>query len=106
MPTDVLTSSVPNGSRTVSRMKKEVDDPRPIRRHEEISTPSNSLIDEDTSEKPLPVKRKRLDEDSTELFCASIASMLKTLQPFHRERIKRDIYNLVSDAVLSQLSHQ
>ncbi len=56
----------------------------------------------------LPAKRARImhqQEDSTTLFCASIAGMLNELQPYHRERIKRDIYNLVSDALLTELSN-
>lgn len=59
-----------------------------------------------------PSKRQRIlhqhhhhHEDSTSLFCASIAGMLAELQPYHRERIKRDIYNLVSDALLTELSN-
>lgn len=60
-----------------------------------------------------PSKRQRIvhhhqhhqHEDSTTLFCASIAGMLSELQPYHRERIKRDIYNLVSDALLTELSN-
>ena len=44
-------------------------------------------------------------EDSTSLFCASVAGMLAELQPYQRERIKRDIYNLVSDALLNELSN-
>ena len=43
--------------------------------------------------------------DSTDLFCATIAGMLRELQPLHRERIKRDIYNVVSDALLSELTN-
>lgn len=60
-----------------------------------------------------PSKRQRIQpstavhhqEDTTSLFCASIAGMLAELQPYHRERIKRDIYNLVSDALLTELSN-
>ncbi len=55
-------------------------------------------------------KRQRMTmmqqhEDSTSLFCASVAGMLAELQPYQRERIKRDIYNLVSDALLNELSN-
>jgi len=54
-------------------------------------------------------KRQRLESDglprdSTDLFCATIAGMLRELQPFQRERIKRDIYNLVSDAILVEMA--
>ena len=66
----------------------------------------------DVSHCPPSSKRQRLmhhhhhqHDDSTSLFCASIAGMLAELQPYHRERIKRDIYNLVSDALLTELSN-
>lgn len=43
------------------------------------------------------------NDEPTALFCSSLSTMLSHLQPYQRERIKRDIYNLVSDALLVEL---
>ena len=48
-------------------------------------------------------QQKQQDDPSTSLFCGALCSMLSQLQPRERERIKRNIYNLVSDAILMDL---
>jgi len=48
-------------------------------------------------------QQKHQDDPSTSLFCGALCSMLSQLQPRERERIKRNIYNLVSDAILMDL---
>lgn len=110
-----------NGHRSASAIKKEMAR-NYARRHqathrqhnaerEICALPIEATVESiDVSHCP-PAKRQRVmyhqssfAEDSTSLFCASIAGMLAELQPYHRERIKRDIYNLVSDALLTELS--
>lgn len=110
-----------NGHRSASAIKRELSR-NLARRHQAMHRQNNAereicalpieatVESVDVSHCP-PAKRQRVmyhqtsfAEDATSLFCASIAGMLAELQPYHRERIKRDIYNLVSDALLTELS--
>lgn len=82
--------------------------------HHNGTIASSSLSGEYLDASPLMVgaeKRQRVSDlegtstrDSTDLFCATIAGMLRELPAFQRERIKRDIYNLVSDALLVEMA--
>lgn len=95
-----------NGSRAFVAIKRERALQQRNRHHQSNGEICALPIAADVS--LLPAKRPRLmhqQEDSTTLFCASIAGMLNELQPYHRERIKRDIYNLVSEALLTELSN-
>ena len=96
-----------NGNRAIVAIKRERAHQQRMRQQHQNNGEICALpIAADVS--LLPPKRQRLmhqQEDSTSLFCASIAGMLNELQPYHRERIKRDIYNLVSDALLTELSN-
>lgn len=99
-----------NGNRAIVAIKRERNHQQRNRQNHHHASNNGEIcalpIAADVS--LLPAKRQRLmhqQEDSTTLFCASIAGMLNELQPYHRERIKRDIYNLVSDALLTELSN-
>jgi len=90
--------------------KEEINNRAAVRRCDEIAEINdNSSFSEFEDFKAAPPRLKKhrgLQQDPTELFCATIASMLKGLKTFQREKTKQDIYNLVSEAVLSELAHQ
>ena len=97
-----------NGNRAIVAIKRERGSAQ--RRSQNHSNNNNGEIcalpiAADVSLLSPSSKRPRIQEDTTSLFCASIAGMLNELQPYHRERIKRDIYNLVSEALLTELSN-
>ena len=107
-----------NGSRAIVAIKRE--NRAAMRRQQQLQQEICAVpvpcdvIDTELSYQQAPKRQRmmsssnhqqqQLHGDTTSLFCASVAGMLAELQPYQRERIKRDIYNLVSDALLNELS--
>merc|ERR1712071_115297 len=97
----------PDVSDTNSTSPKETNTSETLRRTQETTELDDDSPSEAEDLKAAPARHKKQRvQDPTELFCATIGSMLKELKTFHREKTKQAIYNLVSEAVLSELVHQ